>query len=80
VFFWAVTQRVVVITEDISCTKFTMRTMLALKALAIGIASVNNYGLFDNKERPRTIIMGVEHNRYVQQYLIPSLSLVRLFV
>ena len=54
--------------------------MLAWKVLAIDIAttaSVNNYGQFNNKEKPGTTIMTVENSRYVHQCVIPSLSLLR---
>jgi len=60
-----------------------MRAMLALKALAIDIATTasdNNYGLFNNKDEPRTTIMTAEHNRYAHQCVMPSLSLLRPFV
>jgi len=45
-------------------------TMITLNALAIDIAttaSVNNHGLFNNKENPRRTVMTVEHHRYVRQ-------------
>jgi hypothetical protein len=60
-----------------------MRATVALKALALDIAttaSVNNYGLFINKEKPRTTIMKAERSRHVHQCVIPSLSLLRPFV
>ena len=56
---------------------------MTLNALGIDTAttaSVNNYGLFNNEENPRTIIMTVERHRCVYQRVIASLSLLRAFV